>query len=328
MHNGPFWASGEGAMTKTRLRGFTLIELLVVIAIIALLIGILLPALGRARNAGRLAVSLSNLRQILVGAQVYRTETKDQMPMRGTGYTNGQMNGWDTWSYGGKNCDILWNGSVFDETAYSKPLNPIIYPDMVLEQPNGYVSNNNGTNPPRSWNFNHGTPTPEDRLRVQMPVFQSPGDKATIQGTVGGIPYGTPNPIRSSYDDVGTSYHFNIKWWDQPDMAPLGFTARFNEGVRRTRLASEFDPTGKFVWIHDQTSDVVSNFGPTMGEFGEKNKSCHAYLDGHCQYNKVTPLWLYDDVGPNAGQSTQNGHAIGKYTYIFVLNGRPLPPPR
>ena len=54
-----------------RYKGFTLIELLVVIAIIAVLMAILMPALQRAREQGKRASCLSNLRQLQFAWHMY-----------------------------------------------------------------------------------------------------------------------------------------------------------------------------------------------------------------------------------------------------------------
>jgi len=70
--------TGAEVVMKRR-SAFTLIELLVVIAIIALLISILLPALGEARKAAKLAKGLSNMHQLSVATHSYTTDFQDRL---------------------------------------------------------------------------------------------------------------------------------------------------------------------------------------------------------------------------------------------------------
>src|SRR4051812_31446764 len=72
-------------------RGFTLIELLVVIAIIALLIAMLLPALGKARRSAWHVISESNIRQVCTASAAYQDSYKGYMPVVALRNDRGQI---------------------------------------------------------------------------------------------------------------------------------------------------------------------------------------------------------------------------------------------
>jgi prepilin-type N-terminal cleavage/methylation domain-containing protein/prepilin-type processing-associated H-X9-DG protein len=103
--------------------GFTLIELLVVISIIALLVGILLPALGAARRTATRMKCLTQLKQIATGIVNYTGEWDDRLPvMPGFGRQGEQIEMLDQYISGNK--EIFICPTAFDTETSGELWNP------------------------------------------------------------------------------------------------------------------------------------------------------------------------------------------------------------
>ena len=255
---------------------FTLVEIVTSIVVVATLLAFLVPAASRSRNTGNLYNSIQNVSRIMGATHAFYLDHASA-PMLPTGISGGQINGWDSWSLGGKNCDVFWNGytgGIFDEPAYVRPLNPYIYSARIAV-PVGYLSN--------ATTYAHGHPTAADRLALQIAVFRSPGDVTTRQRA-------WPNPTAgvSAYDDIGTSYELNMKWWGAPGMPTGSFSQQYFGGVQRVGQALG-GATPNFIFVNDQTADVVSYGYQTVGEFGKLNASVVGWADGRAGYLRIVP---------------------------------------
>lgn len=257
---------------------FTLVELLVIVAVIAILLGVLLPALGRTREASRVVWCLNNMRQLTVAYFLYAEDYKGASPLLPAINPNTGNVSFCSWSWGGKTSSTYWySPSRYNPNwwrIHERPLNAYLYPDIILRDPE-----------------------PGDENRLELDLYRCPSDQGTLQRTFWNART-VADPFITSYDDVGTSYHANVRWWfqmvDLARQAPSDrrpSTIQLWDRLKWLHRIAAYEEPSKFVWLHDQTMDYVTHTPHSwIGDHGEKNRCTAAFLDGHAEYLTAEPL--------------------------------------
>jgi prepilin-type processing-associated H-X9-DG protein len=273
---------------RRKFSAFTLVELLVVIGIIAVLIGILLPALSRARAAARTVACSSNLHQLALATQMFAQEHGGCLPKA---QNNGAavMKGWNTrvsksWEFS----EPFWawehvlmkyvknNKQIFADPADSNPRIRYTWNDSMANPP---VPDTTYDNIPACYRYNWNNEIYDPNIVYDQRLFTSPkltqirpSNKAIIFAD------GTAGPAdQINYMDVNQPdyNHFDVKNSD----------GRYNIGHKP--YLSYDNPWNVSYRRHSHTLGFWSDANAL-----KNGRANYAFLDGHVETLTWNETWV------------------------------------
>ncbi len=211
-------------------RGFTLIELLVVIAIIAILMGILMPALNRAREQGQRARCQGNLKQLQMAWIMYADDNEGKIVNGATGYDRDDEKAWvgKGWDDNGYEIGTPADELVQREAIEKGALYPFVNNIKVYKCPTGNRGELQSYNIVDSMNGYERDNTPGKRFgktilyikNVNQISYPPPAERVVF------IDEGRTTP-----DSFAVYYSSKDGWFDPPPMRHgYGTTVSFADG--------------------------------------------------------------------------------------------------